>query len=514
MIGLILGAALGAAGPAAAQAIVTSDKTEAVSVTIYRAEERGSDEAMNLDWLQGYALVTERRTVTIPAGRAVIRFEGVAGGMLPESAIVTGLPAGVREKNLDADLLSPRNLYARALGRPVTLRRTNRKTGEVREEWAIIRSGPDGAAILQTKDGFEAVNCGSLAEEPVYDGVPPGLPARPTLSIETDSPAPATVTLTLSYLSWGFDWQTNYVVRMRDGGERADLTAWVTLANSDPTSFIDAEMAVVAGKLNREDERNYAGRQEQRLTFRCFYRPVLAMVAPAMQAGMVDTQDGIGEIVVTGMRRMGFMSTPVTVQGEDLGDLKLYRMPIATTIASNAQKQVAMYDKPGVKVAIVYAADLDAVDPDEETPVRLTLRARNKREDGLGVALPAGPVAVFEPLGATDALSGLGYLPDKAVGEDVDVTVGEATQVHVLGQEVERQDEGAAQRSSDFVYSVSNANPWPVSFEAMLDFDSTTYRLEPRSARLGRKNGRTLWAVRVPANGTATLRYRLTRIVD
>lgn len=102
--------------PALAQDPVVSAGPDSVSVSVYRAPDRDSDTAMDLDWLEGYALVTEKRTVDIPAGKATIRFEGVAAGLFPESAIVTGLPSGVREKNLDADLLSPRSLYARMFG--------------------------------------------------------------------------------------------------------------------------------------------------------------------------------------------------------------------------------------------------------------------------------------------------------------------------------------------------------------------------------------------------------------
>ena len=149
---------------ALAQGVVTSPVPDSVSVSVYRAPERGSDEAMDLGWLGGYALVTEKRTVDIPAGRTTIRFEGVAAGLFPESAIVTGLPSGVREKNLDADLLSPRSLYARMFGRPVILRRTRPGSGEVREERAVIRSGPDGAAIVQTASGFEVATCGGLQD--------------------------------------------------------------------------------------------------------------------------------------------------------------------------------------------------------------------------------------------------------------------------------------------------------------------------------------------------------------
>ena len=146
-----MGLVLAFAGVPAAGQAVTSAGPDSVAVTIYRAPYRHPSTPINPDWIEGYALVTEQRTVTIPAGRAVIRFEGVAAGILPESAIVTGLPEGVREKNLDADLLSPYSLYARSYGRPITIRRTSAE-GKVREERAVIRSGPDGAAILETKD--------------------------------------------------------------------------------------------------------------------------------------------------------------------------------------------------------------------------------------------------------------------------------------------------------------------------------------------------------------------------
>ncbi|MDV3459401.1 hypothetical protein RZN05_20575 [Sphingomonas sp. HF-S4] len=497
------------AAPVAAQPVVTSAAPEGVAVTIYRAQDRDPGEQMNLGWLQGYALVTEKRTVTIPSGRAVIRFEGVAGGLLPESAIVTGLPAGVREKNLDADLLSPRSLYARSFGRPVILRRTDPNTGTVREERAVIRSGEDGAAILQTESGFEAINCGPLFEQPVYQGVPAGLSPRPTLSIETDSPAAATVTLSLSYLAWGFDWQANYVVNLREGGDRADLTAWVTLANSDPTSFVDADMAVVAGEVNREESRSYNFTPDQSLVLHCFFRPLpeefepVPMPAPA--APMME-----GDIVVTGMRAslQSAKSSPVTVVGEDLGDLKLYRMPIPTTVASNAQKQVAMYLKPEVKVAILYRGWIDAGSP-AATSIERGLRFRNKKEDGLGVPLPSGPVAVFEPLGGTQALSGEGRTYDKAVGEEVDIALGDAEGLSASATE---SNAGASTRA--YSVTIANAHPWPVRFEGSVRFDQGNYRIEKVSARLGRKDGWPLWKATIPANGSVTLRYRLARIRD
>jgi hypothetical protein len=141
---------------ALAQQAVTSPVPAHVSVTIYREPGRQPDAEFDRDWLRGYALVTETREVDLPAGSATVRFAGVAAGMLAETALVRGLPSGVAEQNLDADLIGARNLYARSFGRPVLLRRVDPRTGAVVEEQGVIRSGPDGAAVIQTREGFRS----------------------------------------------------------------------------------------------------------------------------------------------------------------------------------------------------------------------------------------------------------------------------------------------------------------------------------------------------------------------
>jgi hypothetical protein len=148
-----------AAAPAAAQAPVNSPAPDRVAVTVYRDPERDARQAMNPRWLNGFALVSETRTISLAAGESEIRFEGVAGGIIPQSAIVTGLPEDVVERNHDAYLLSPATLIERSLGRRVHLRRTDRATGRVREQEALVRSGADGALVLQTEEGFEALRC-------------------------------------------------------------------------------------------------------------------------------------------------------------------------------------------------------------------------------------------------------------------------------------------------------------------------------------------------------------------
>jgi hypothetical protein len=479
---------------------VTSAMPERVALTVYRAPDRSPDDAVDPQARdqQGYALVTETRTVNIPAGPATLRFEGVAGNIFAETAILTGLPDGVAERNLDADLLSPRTLYDRALGRRVMIRRTDPATGTVREEQATIRSGAGGAAVLQVAGGIEALRCSGLPETIVQTGLPDGLVARPTLSIRTRSARATTATVTLSYLAGGFDWQADYVLTMRDDG-LADLFAWVTLASSDVTPFADAATSVIAGKPKREERRaTDLGQEDGTLRLRCWPTNVIygrspppppppppAPPAPPRVSAATEM-----DIVVTGMKRVA--------RQEDLGDLKLYRLPEAVTVAARSQKQVAMLMREGIAFDPVYVG---AVDGDDAGQPRLTLRTRNVAPRGLGLPLPAGRVAVFEE-GARRLLLGESSLEDRAVGEDVEITIGPASAVTTTAELLTR-----TKREARYRLTVTNALPRTIVYEARIAVADGA-RMATR-ARLGHHGDVRTWAVTVPANGRVTLAYAI-----
>lgn len=509
MLALLLAApAFAQSAPAPTPAIVSA-RPDKVGLTLYRS--MGSGE-LDLDWLQGYALVTETRTLHIPAGKSTIRFEGVAGGMLPESVVISGLPDGVREKNLDADLLSPRSLYSRSLGRPVTITHRN-ANGTMVSERAIIRSGPDGAAVFETRDGFITADC-TGNDAIIYDAAPEGLSAKPTLSIEINSSEAREVTLTLSYLAWGFDWQVNYVATMRPDGKSADLTAWITLASGDLTTFDNAETMLIAGAVNRESrDGEDRGRfnTDQSLNFRCMPTPVEQIQSvPAPPSAFPDAnyEDAI---VVTGSRMRSPAlegASPVTViDADNIGDYKLYRIPERTTVASNSQKQVQLFVRENVPVEIVYRVRLNRDNMDE---TEILLRGQNRKRDNLGLPLPRGRLAMFEPFGDTRLLVGEGDMLDVPLDQRIEVVVGETTQVHANFRKV-------APKSGweDRELVVTNANPYPVKFEARIDYrdlKDDDKRVNVRGSgtityRYGRGND-AFWNVEIPANSSVTLRLR------
>src|SRR3546814_14638447 len=86
-----------------AQIETTSSGPDSTSVTVYRDPSRGEGN-INLDWLNGYALIPEHRRIAVPAGESILSFEGVANGMNAVRVVVTGSTGGVVQKQEKAEL--------------------------------------------------------------------------------------------------------------------------------------------------------------------------------------------------------------------------------------------------------------------------------------------------------------------------------------------------------------------------------------------------------------------------
>ncbi|HEX2794645.1 MAG TPA: hypothetical protein VHN58_09480, partial [Croceicoccus sp.] len=327
-------AVLSGTAPAAARDIVLASAPEKVSVTVYRDPNR-ADQPMTLDWLNGFALVSETRTITLPPGDSTIRFDNVAESMVAVSAIVTGLPGGTIEKNRNAAILSPAALVDGTLGNRVTITRTNPATGAQVSESAVVRTRADGGLVLQTGAGYEAVRCAGLPEKLTFDRVPGGLSPNPVYSVDTASDTGGTYRVTLTYLASGFDWNAHYVATFARAGlepkRKLALEAWLTVANANGQSFADTELLAVAGKLEVTSDYRDMGQPPQGfpLSLTCYPlgntsmgsdRPYGAPPPPAPPPpppAAVSMQDAA--IVVTGAARSVVMEKTVLAAEEALG---------------------------------------------------------------------------------------------------------------------------------------------------------------------------------------------------
>lgn len=502
------------AQPDFARQVVTSASPSSVSVTVYRDPNRDSARAMNLNYLGGYALITEQRTVTLPPGEVDLRFEGVAGGIIPQSAIVTGLAEGVLEKNRDAALLSPSALLNGHIGRAVSIRRTSAASGKTEEYSANIRTDASNGVVIQTADGFEALRCTGLNEALVYPEIPKGLSAKPTLSVKTIVREPTRATVTLSYLATGFDWQANYVADVSEDGDTLKLFSWVTLANSDETSFRDAQTNAVAGQPNKGRD-NIQRPTGGAIAMRCWPQATTSDIAVKRFERARRESRFRGQPLPVPMMAMEAEADMVALgsakqvqaQPEELGDLKLYRIPVPITVASKSQKQVAMFEKQAVRFEQFYETEIWASNAGNSGTFFTTLRFQNDKKNRMGLALPAGKLVAFKETSGARLLLGEGNLDDKAIGEKVEIQIGNSQQLRFEIKQVD-QDGNDDRKYRNFELTVSNATKRAAPIEIKLDHGDQE-RLTKTSSRLARKDGRPVWKVMVPANGSSTLRYRV-----
>ncbi len=530
------------AARAMAQTSVFSPQADAVSLTLYR---------------DGIALVTEKREVDLPAEPVTLVFQGVVDSLLAKSAVMEGANRPLAETNFSFDTLTPESLLERSVGKTVTLVRTDPRSGKVTRLEAVIVSAGEGV-VFRATDGSEALQCSGLPERLEFSEVPGELNSKPTLSVKLAAGTPGKRTITVSYLAHGFSWSSDYVAHLNDAANRMNLTGWVTLRNDTNSDFRQAQVRVVAGKLNLLDSEedgsavpyDYDGDEDSiddetglpvtradllrardeedtadqvALLQRCF--STAARELPPRENRWLESRGGgeyyfrdsgsLEEVMVTGAR----------VVREELGDYQLYRLPWATDLNARQTKQAVFLNKPRVKVDRFYSVRIDSFDATEAEPEgtpNLMLRWENKKSDGLGEPLPAGRVRIFEPYSGSDVFAGEAEIKDKPVGLPVEIAIARAMNLsseYTLDERDRGPDSEDESDEDDPVWNVTvlashrfvNNKGAAVSVEVRHagQYGLSTPRVVESNVRAGRKYGELTWRFEVPAGSERLLRYQL-----
>jgi len=518
---LALAAALAAlAVRAQDEVVVTSPRADSVAVTIYRDD---------------LALVTETRTVDLPAGAVTLVIEGVVETLLPQSAVLADAARPLAESNFDFDQLTPRTLLERSIGDAVTITRTNPATGRVTRTAATIVAVGEGV-VLQTVDGNEALYCSGLPERLELARLPDELVAKPRLSVKLAAGEPGPRVVKVTYLAHGFAWSSDYVAHLNERSNRMRLAGWATLTNSTGAVFEQAEVQLVAGRLNvlaameggsaaapvyprggetsvdaRERIRRERAAADVAQLRECFASdlPVAELAQLAGRGALFDRAApqalALEEVAVTGAR----------IAREELGDYQLYRLPWRTDLNARQTKQVLFLEKPGVRVERLYGLRLDSLTrpAQEEVAIpNLLVRFENIEADGLGEPLPSGTVRVFESFGGRDVFAGEAPLGDRPVGLPVELSIGRALNV-LLETTTEYEDRRGDRVVVGTAYRIVNNKAVPIELEIRHGIESfyTNVELESTSRPMRRKYGDLAWRFDVPP-GEAQLRYRLSAL--
>ena len=199
----------------------------------------------------------------------------------------------------------------------------------------------------------------------------------------------------------------------------------------------------------------------------------------------------------------------VVAQEEDLGDLKLYRVPEPVTVSAKGLKQVAFLDRDEVKGELFYKAGCTPWDAagGEFVPATRLLATVNDKAHGLGVALPAGAITVFEPSAVGELFVGERQLRDYAAAQDVEIEMGRSSQVFAACEVVGRAPTFERGEIVTMRMTLTNANRVPAKLRLSLG-GAGGHRIEGlKGVRV--KDGERVVDVAVPANGRREVRWTM-----
>jgi hypothetical protein len=266
---------------------------------------------------ENLALVKDKRTIVLPAGKSTLAFREVSGMMRPETALLQSTSRQddleVVEQNFDFDLLTPQKLLEKYVGRTIGIVKTHPTTGEETVEEATVLSANNGV-VLKVGDRIETGLSGGRL---IFPDVPENLRDKPTLVMQLESKNGAEQELELSYLTGGLGWQADYVAELNTEENRLDLLGWVTLTNTSGTSYKNARLQLVAGDVHQ--------------------------VQPALAKGLREQAADIA-----------YAAEAPRMAQEALLDFHLYTLGRTTDIKENQTKQVALLQADTVACAKEY----------------------------------------------------------------------------------------------------------------------------------------------------------------
>ena len=433
----------------------------------------------------GFALVRQPLPVELRDGQTRLVLSDLPLALDVGSLQVQGDGLRLRAQRYDFATPGQSALLQRALGRRITVEQS--AGSELRRFSGILLAAADGLT-LREDDGTLRVLSGFSSF--TVAGTIDGLVSRPTLTLDLAGVGSGRHEARLGYATAGLGWRAEYHARLDVDGPacRMEWQAHALVANRSGSDFRDVRLSLVAGQPNRVQD----GAPRERMVMMAAPAPPEAKML--MDGGATETSPSSeyhrytlppgGDLPHGSIQRLGLMPPASAVPCErryEAGPSGIGWMPQQPLV----DRQFGQWG---------------------ELPVTTVLAFRNEREAGLGMALPAGRVRVFD---GDDLLgeAALGHTaPGRAVrlplGQAFDLSVarsGEDFQLDRPGRTVTETIEVVLRNGKSAVTTIDLAEP----MQRWSDWEilTSTHPMHRRDAASAR------FRIEVPAGGETKLRY-------
>ncbi|MFH1093119.1 MAG: DUF4139 domain-containing protein [Candidatus Omnitrophota bacterium] len=342
-------------------------------------------------------LVKDVRSLELKSGTHELKFMDVASQINPVTVHIKSLSSpdklAVIEQNYEYDLLNSQKLMDKFIGKKIKLIDKNYYTGKEEIFEAELLSNNSGPIFKI--DGEIHINAPGRV---ILPEIPNNLIAKPTLIWMLENRNNKKQEIEASYLTGGINWKSDYIAIIGKDNDICDLSGWVTINNISGAEYNNADIKLVAGDLNRVRQDNLGGNVRMK----------------SMMAEM-DAKDEFRE--------------------EAFFEYHLYTLQRKSTIKNNQTKQIELLsamDIPVKERLLYYGAQqyfrnqyTGQVMSNEKVGVYLEIE--NKKENNLGMPLPAGIIRAYKK----DAQGSLQFIGEDRIGhtpkdEKIKIKMGEA----------------------------------------------------------------------------------------
>jgi len=415
------------------------------------------------------ALVEETRPV-LPTGKeALVRWENVPTQIDPTSVHLHWLGSyrnNILEQNFEYDLVNVRKLFRKYIDQTVQLKLKDQSMLSGR----LLSAGE--SVILETSDkSIVSVRNDEIVQYKFRE-LPEGLITRPTLIWTLEKSVAKKQLMQVEYLTSGMNWHAEYVGVLSEREDRLDVSGWVSLENHSGATFFQATLKLVAGQPHR-----VSGRMPMAYENRLAKATVQAAVPRFSE-------------------RAAF-------------EYHLYNLKGKTTLKQNETKQIPLFGSKRVKFQKIYKFDGKRWGK----VVKVFLRFRNTKTEGIGQPLPAGKFRIYQKDSPQSSIFlGEDWITHTPRDETVTLEVGNAFDVRGKRTQTNVKKIAKRVREEGYLLEIHNFKDQPVTVEAIEHLNyrapQSQWTILKSSREFEKKDARTLvFHVKVGAHNVARVTY-------
>ena len=422
-----------------------------------------------------FGVIKEQRPIAFNKGLNTIRFTDVASSIEPTSVSFQCISSpgkiAILEQNYEYDLVGTSSLLKRYLDKAVTVSVKGSGADAGKEVDGTLLAARDNNLIIKNDKGLIEIISENSIENISLSQLPGDLVTKPTLIWLAQSEFVGSQQCQVTYTTTNIGWNADYSAILNAAENALDISGWVTIDNKSGATYKDARIKLIAGDVRRIEEA------------RPIRREMDLMYAQAAASAFEEKS---------------FM------------EYHLYTLGRTSTINNNQTKQIEFItpalNVPAKKIYLYGRGKNDK-------KVQIKFEFENKKEYGLGIALPKGKVRVFKK-DTDDSLEFVGedLIDHTPKDEKLSLYIGDAFDIAVEYKLVESRVD-RKMRWEKHSIELRNRKDSAVTVFVDEKFPSwVNWKIEESSHSYVKKDAATVrFTVELAANTTVTVEYSATQ---